>query len=80
METIPAGPVFAFITHSDASAPVNALMQKRAFEVGDFALTALPQSAADLFEPIPAASGTTTTPPVSVTTPPVAAPVPAAAK
>ncbi|MEX2045315.1 MAG: DUF4340 domain-containing protein, partial [Opitutus sp.] len=29
-ETIPAGPVYAFVTHSDASAPVNELMQKRA--------------------------------------------------
>ena len=85
METIPAGPVFAFIAHSDASAPVNTLMQKRAFEVSDFALTALPQKAADLFEPIPApkappapptpaTGGTAPTPPMSATTPPVAAP------
>jgi hypothetical protein len=90
METIPAGPVFAFITHSDASAPINGLMQKRAFEVSDFALTSLPQKASDLFEPVPPPPAPpvppatpvapTTTPPVSVTTPPLAAPAPAAAK
>jgi hypothetical protein len=92
METIPAGPVFAFIAHSDASAPINGLMQKRAFEVSDFALTSLPQKASELFEPLPpppaapvppampATGAPTTTPPVSVTTPPVAAPAPAAAK
>jgi len=87
METIPAGPVFAFITHSDASAPVNTLMQKRAFEVSDFALTSLPQKAADLFEPLPApkapvpttptaAADTIPPAPVSAPPPPVSAPAP----
>lgn len=52
-ETIPAGPVFAFVTHSDASAPVNTLMQKRAFEVTDYLLTSLPQKPEDVFEPLP---------------------------
>ena len=51
-ETIPAGPVFAFITHSDASAPVNTLMQKRAFQIADHALNSLPASPAALFESI----------------------------
>lgn len=50
-ETIPAGPVFAFITHSDAAAPVNALMQKRAFQVSDYVFTSLPQKPEELFEP-----------------------------
>lgn len=53
-ETIPAGPVFAFITHSDASAPVNALMQKRAFQVSEYTFTGLPQKVDELFEPAPA--------------------------
>lgn len=53
-EKLPAGPVFAFITHSDASAPVNALMQKRAFQIAEFALNSLPANAAALFEPVPA--------------------------
>ncbi len=79
METIPAGPVFAFIVHSDAAMPVNTLMQKRAFEVSDFALTSLPQKASDLFEPIPPPPAPPATP-ISVTTPPVAAPAPAPAK
>jgi Domain of unknown function (DUF4340) len=52
-ETIPAGPVFISVTSSDSSALINALMQKRAFQVADYVFTALPQKPADLFEPIP---------------------------
>jgi hypothetical protein len=52
-ETIPAGPVFVTIHHSDATAPVNALMQKRAFQVSDYVFTGLPQKADELFEPAP---------------------------
>lgn len=55
-ETIPAGPVFVSIVHSDANAPVNALMQKRAFQIYDYTLTSLPQQPADLFTPPPAPS------------------------
>lgn len=54
-ETIPAGPVFAFVSHSDAAAPVNTLMQKRAFQVSDYIFTGLPQKSDELFEPAPAA-------------------------
>jgi uncharacterized protein YneF (UPF0154 family) len=54
-ETIPAGPVYVFITSSDASAPVNALMQKRAFQVSEYVFTGLPQKVDELFEPAPAA-------------------------
>jgi hypothetical protein len=49
-ETIPAGPVFAFVTHSDANAPVNAWMEKRAFQVAEYVFTGLPQKLDDLFE------------------------------
>jgi hypothetical protein len=52
-ETIPAGPVFAFIKSSDAAAPINALMAKRAFQISDYTFTSLPQKSADLFEPAP---------------------------
>jgi hypothetical protein len=52
-ETIPAGPVFAFITHSDTTAPINALMQKRTFQIGDYVFTGLPQNASELFEAAP---------------------------
>jgi len=37
------GPVYVFITHGDASAPINALMQKRAFQISDYTFTGLPQ-------------------------------------
>ncbi len=55
-ETVPAGPVFAFVTHSDASAPINGLMKKRAFQISEHTFTSLPAKAADLFEPIPKAT------------------------
>lgn len=50
-ETIPAGPVFVFVTDGNASAPINAAMQKRAFQAGDYAVSNLPQNRGDLFEP-----------------------------
>ncbi|PAW68972.1 MAG: hypothetical protein B9S34_00510 [Opitutia bacterium Tous-C1TDCM] len=52
-ETLPAGPVFASVSHGDAAAPVNALMAKRAFQIADYAFTSLPQKAEELFEPAP---------------------------
>jgi hypothetical protein len=54
VETIPAGPVYAFITTSDPAAPINALMKKRAFQIYDWNFTSLPQKPDELFEPIPA--------------------------
>jgi hypothetical protein len=53
-ETIPAGPVFVSISHSDASAPVNELMQKRAYQISDYTFTSLPQNASELFTAAPA--------------------------
>ena len=53
-DTIPAGPVYAFITHSDASAPVNTFAQKRAFQIPEYAFTGLPQKADEMFEAAPA--------------------------
>ena len=50
-DTIPAGPVFAVISSSDAKAAVNGLMKRRAFEVDDYVLTGLPQKLDDLLEP-----------------------------
>jgi len=55
-ETIPAGPVFAFVKNSDEHAPINAMMKARAFQIYDYTYTQLPQKPADLFEPQPAAS------------------------
>jgi hypothetical protein len=54
-ETNPAGPVYAFITSSDAGATINALMAKRAFQVFDSNFTGLPQKREELFEPVPTA-------------------------
>ncbi|MBL9211142.1 MAG: DUF4340 domain-containing protein [Opitutaceae bacterium] len=54
-ETVPAGPVFAFIASSEASAPVNAAMQKRAYQISDYVFTGLPQKVDELFEPVPPA-------------------------
>jgi hypothetical protein len=55
-ETIPAGPVYAFVTHSDDSAPINGLMQKRAFQIAEYIFTGLPQKPDELFEAAPAAT------------------------
>jgi type II secretory pathway pseudopilin PulG len=54
-ETIPAGPVYAFVTHSDPAAPVNALMQKRAFQISEYTFTSLPQKLEEMYEPAPPA-------------------------
>jgi len=48
---VPAGPVYVFITSSEANAPINALMQKRAFQVDEYIIAGLPQKPDDLFEP-----------------------------
>jgi hypothetical protein len=52
-ETIAAGPVFAAVASSDAHAPVNALMKKRAFEIDDYTFTSLPKTVDDVFDPAP---------------------------
>ena len=54
VETIPAGPVYAFIASSDPAAPVNALMKRRAFQIYDWNFTSLPQKSDELYEPVPA--------------------------
>lgn len=49
-ETIPAGPVYAFVTSSDPSAPINSMMARRSFQVYEYAFTGLPQKPDELFE------------------------------
>lgn len=71
-ETIPAGPVYAFVANSDTQARINALMAKRSFQVYEYAFTSLPQKVDELFEPAPP------TPPVSAAPAPAAPPAPAA--
>ena len=53
-DTIPAGPVYAFVSSPDAKAPINALMAKRAFQIDDYVFTSLPQKPDELFEAAPA--------------------------
>jgi hypothetical protein len=62
-ETIPAGPVFVRVTSSDAAAPVNALMAKRAFQIQEYSFTSLPQKAEELFEAAPNPAPAPATPP-----------------
>jgi hypothetical protein len=51
--SFPAGPVYAFITCSDASATINALMQKRSCQIDQHVYTSLPEKPGDLFLPAP---------------------------
>ncbi len=51
LASVPANPVFVVIAHSDASAPVNAIMQKCAFQIAAYTFASLPQKADELFEP-----------------------------
>lgn len=77
-ETVPAGPVYVAITSSDATAQVNTLMQKRAFQVSDYVFTGLPQKAEELFE---SATPPAPTPmPPSMLTPGGSAPAPSQKK
>lgn len=73
-ETIPAGPVFVVVTPSEANAPVNALMQKRAFQVSDYVFTGLPQKADELFEPAPPPAPAPAAAPAASATPPPSQP------
>lgn len=52
-ETIPAGPVFAFVSSADGKASVDALARKRSFEISEWAFTSLPASETDLWEDAP---------------------------
>ena len=52
-ETIPAGPVFVSLSHSDPAAPINELSAKRAFQIYDYTYTSLPQKPEDLFTTAP---------------------------
>ncbi|HTL66644.1 MAG TPA: DUF4340 domain-containing protein [Lacunisphaera sp.] len=52
-ETIPAGPVFAFVSSADSKESVDALMKKRSFEISEWAFTSLPATEADLWEDAP---------------------------
>ena len=52
-DTVPAGPVFAWVTSSDPRAPINAQMKQRAFQIDEYSFTSLPQKPDELFEAAP---------------------------
>lgn len=62
-ETIPAGPVFVFVTAPETATSLNLLMQKRAFQVYESTFTGLPAARSDLFEDVPIAPPAATPPP-----------------
>ncbi len=75
----PAGPVYAFVTSSDAAAPVNALMKRRAFQIFDWVFNDLPKKPDEFFEaaPAPPKPAQAPSPPAAPVTPvPAAAPKP----
>ena len=51
--SLPENPVFIEITHSDSAAPINAMMQQRAFQIAANTYAGLPQKPDELFETIP---------------------------
>lgn len=52
-ETIPAGPVFVDIRSSAATARLNELMNRRAFQIAEWTYTSLPATAAEFWEAVP---------------------------
>lgn len=52
-ETIPAGPVFVTIHSSNATAHINDLMNRRAFQIAEWTYTSLPATVAELWEAEP---------------------------
>ena len=52
-ETIPAGPVYAFIKSSNEKTSINDVMKRRAFQIGEWTFNALPAQAPDLWEDLP---------------------------
>ena len=49
----PEGPVYFFISSSDAGDPVNEYMRRSAFEVSSYQFTSLPESLDDLISDAP---------------------------
>lgn len=56
-ETVPAGPVVAFVNGPAELAPLAGASVRIAFKVSDYSFTSLPDTRAELFEPAPASEG-----------------------
>lgn len=70
IETIPAGPVYAFVSSSTPEESINSLMNKRGFQIGEYEFTSLPQKTEELFETASPAAPTTPAPTASNPVPP----------
>ena len=57
------------VAHSDAAAPINAIMAKRAYQISDYTFTGLPQKSDELFEPAPPPPPPAPTPAAPAATP-----------
>lgn len=70
------GPVYAFITANRAEEPINAIMQKRAFQIGEWTYTSLPANREALLQaqpvPPPAPAAVAPAPGTPPATPPAA--------
>lgn len=78
----PPGPVYAFVASNRVEEPINALMQKRAFQVGEWIYTSLPANRDALLQDKPAPAPTPSaapaaTAPAPATPTPVPTPAPA---
>ena len=71
------GPVYAFIAANRETEPINALMQKRAFQVGEWILNSLPANREALLQDKPAPASTPAAVPAPAVDSAPAAPVPA---
>lgn len=71
------GPVYAFIAANRETEPINALMQKRAFQVGEWILNSLPANREALLQDKPAPASTPAAVPAPAAGSAPAAPVPA---
>lgn len=71
------GPVYAFIAANRETEPINALMQKRAFQVGEWILNSLPANRDALLHDKPAPASTPAAVPAPAVDSAPAAPVPA---
>ncbi len=71
------GPVYAFISANRETEPINALMQKRAFQVGEWILNSLPANRDALLQDKPAPTSTPAAVPAPAADSAPAAPVPA---
>jgi hypothetical protein len=65
------GPVFVHVRHPEPGHRLNALMDLRAFQVGEWLIQQFPENTSGFAVPLPPPAGTTPGEPVSAATPPL---------